>query len=400
MSVSNNSYNYLEEIEENQYENDESYYNNKKSDIESSKNNNLLKLNTKNSNKEYFNIIMNDNENEIFIYYSKIIAFSDKINYIINNYNIFNLKSFYYLKLIYICKKYNLNEKLIDTVSDNIKLSSSDNNKNKHLTNNHIKIKPKVNNIDIDLINSSSFINLKIMQNIQYKQKTKYLLNFLFKLYKPYIKKILLNDKTSLYLIFDYWRNIIVEEKMKVNNAIENLNICAEDLIDKINNYDLYNIELQDKIKKINLLSIDCSKCNKLNNSNAVAKNFSDTYTAIKEETLNNINSIPNLNIHYGFINNNNFDCLHDNDVFLPQSISNKTNKDIKTNYIKSPNKNNGIIHSKNIKQIKNNNSNNYYDNLSECCEDNEDIEEGYIVDINTIARNIDVKKISKLFYT
>ena len=149
--------------------------------------------------------------------------------------------------------------------------------------------------IDNLVVSNNALVNREIEQRIPIKQSSFKMLNFYNKLFLPIYKDNILYIKKYLAIAFESWRDIVLEEKQKVIEEVDNIFQDNKIVNDKINLYKDKLHLLQIETKKLRENMNNCENCLKPNNNN----DFNYTYSAIKDETLNKINLIPEFQCNF-----------------------------------------------------------------------------------------------------
>ncbi len=160
--------------------------------------------------------------------------------------------------------------------------------------------KTKIDNL---IIANTAITNFNIEQRIITKQITLKMLSFYRKLFLLKYKDDTLYIRRYFINSFDYWKGIINEEKHKVIEEIDNNKAKSLYLKDKLSNYNSKCNNFEDYNKSLSKTIRECKTCSSINNNkdifNLTGNDLTITFTtAIKDETLNQINLIPEFHCH------------------------------------------------------------------------------------------------------
>lgn len=139
--------------------------------------------------------------------------------------------------------------------------------------------------IDSLIIKNLSEVNYIINQRAVIKSKQIKILILFKNLFKSIEKNNILYYIRLYKHIFDYWKGIVNEEKQRVNEEILLLIADNKEVEGKIHKYNQICNRLDEEEDIINC-GVGCKR-------NTQIEDYSNTYTYIKDETLNNINHIP-----------------------------------------------------------------------------------------------------------
>lgn len=243
--------------------------------------------------------------------------------------------------------------------------------------------------IDHLIIENSAIVNWEIEKRLVPKSKENKMLQFYYKLYKPYFKLQVNFYRKFLINCFETWRGIVIDEKFQVLKELQKIEEEIDLYSEKIVNYENTTEDIEDKIKTITLKAYQCTKCRGFVNPDYT--DFNATSSILKEETYHQINIIPQFKVH-GFIQDKK-EIEKEN-----KQKDNNNNKDLRKDFIIS--KQNSNYNGKSMKSNNNNNklsqgtkkmSSNFQD-------DDCDVGDNEIVDLNEITKNLDLAKLSKCF--
>jgi len=161
------------------------------------------------------------------------------------------------------------------------------------------------NKIDNLIVKNSAEVNWEIDKRLIQKRKQIKLLKFYYKLYEPFFKQQVNYSRKIMIEFFENWRSVVMDEKIQVLKELQKTEEEIDIYSEKIVNYENNTENLEEVIKTSQIKSDNCEKCKKIvqiNNppitSNTPTNDFNLTSSILKEETMHEINVIPQFKVH------------------------------------------------------------------------------------------------------
>jgi hypothetical protein len=234
----------------------------------------------------------------------------------------------------------------------------------------HKKIK-----IDHSILSNTAIVCWEMEKRILPKRKNQKLLILYYKLYMPLFKHQINYNRKLLVEYFESWRQLIFIEKVELLHEIKRLEEDIDIYSEKIVNYENNTEVVDEKVKLAIVKGAQCTACKGFINPGIY--DFNATSSMIKDETMHQINIVPQFNIN---------EFMKDKDS-LKNNIYILNTPNLKEQFIISRQTSNNKQISRFSSGIKKMSSNKeYYD---------DDIGEEEIIDYNEIARNMDLGKMS-----